>query len=204
MGQVGVVFRWHARHWNATVLGQIDRELFGQPFHLLLIETREAEHADLIGDVLPVVTRALFLQIVYERFSHRDDAIGHGFDLSQPQRSQIGRVKHFGGDLSAVTRRIRVHAADGHLQLAHDALAVLFVVHNKRDGANSFAIEAHVLGERLGDGQLVAVLNELAHRERVLVDVAAGEALIGRVKKREQLSLLLKELLYNLIPKIPV
>lgn len=145
VSQIGIVFGRHASHGDATVLGQVDRELFCQPFHLFLVEARETEHAYLIGYVLPVVAGALLLQIVHQRLSHRDNSVGHRFNLSQPQRSQVGRVEHFGGYLSAVARRIRVHAANGHLKLAHYALAVLFVVDDKRDGANSFAVEAHVL-----------------------------------------------------------
>ena len=41
----------------------------------------------------------------------------------------------------------------------------------------------HVLGEGLGQAGLVALLNEVAERESVLVGVARGEALVGHVEE---------------------
>lgn len=54
----------------------------------------------------------------------------------------------------------------------------------------SLTIEPHVLGEGLGQHYVVALLNEVAHSPGVTIDVAAGKALIGHVKEREQVPLL--------------
>ena len=40
---------------------------------LLLVHASEAEHADLVGDVAPVLGRALLLQALLQLRPHRDD-----------------------------------------------------------------------------------------------------------------------------------
>lgn len=52
--------------------------------YLFRFEAREAEHPNLIDDVLPVVGRALFFQSRLQLFSHLNDAISHTVDLLQP------------------------------------------------------------------------------------------------------------------------
>ncbi len=84
MGQVGVVLGAHAGHWNTTVVGQVDRELLDEALHLGAAQAGEAEHADLGGDVTPVVRGALLAQIVHQWLSHRDDTVSHAFHLAQP------------------------------------------------------------------------------------------------------------------------
>ena len=41
--------------------------------YLLLVHACEAEHADLVGDVAPVLGRALLLQALLQLRPHRDD-----------------------------------------------------------------------------------------------------------------------------------
>lgn len=43
--------------------------------------------------------------------------------------------------------------------------------------ADPLSVEAHVLGVGLREAEVVAVLDELAHGERVAVNVTGGEAL---------------------------
>jgi hypothetical protein len=51
-------------------------------------------------------------------------------------------------------------------------------------------VKAEVLGVGLGADELKAALHEVAHRPRVLVQVARREALVRAVEEREQLALL--------------
>jgi hypothetical protein len=60
---------------------------------------------------------------------------------------------------------------------------------NKR-GIASRTVEPHVLGKRLGQQDVVAVVEELADGERVLVRAPGGETLVRHVEKRHQVPLL--------------
>lgn len=60
-----------------TDMKEIVEYLFG-------FEAREAEHPDLVNDVLPVVGGAVLLQTCHQLFSHLNDAVSHAVDLLQP------------------------------------------------------------------------------------------------------------------------
>ena len=66
-GQVVDVVRRDAGDGDAAVLGQVDAELFGQPLDLRRRHAREAEHADLVRDVLPVATGSYTIYIMYSK-----------------------------------------------------------------------------------------------------------------------------------------
>ena len=51
-------------------------------------------------------------------------------------------------------------------------------------------VETHVLGEGLGQNDVVSLLDEVAHCPGVFVDVAAGKALIGHVEEHQQVPFL--------------
>lgn len=57
--------------------------------YLFGFESSEAEHPDLIDDVLPVLGGALLLQTGRQLFSHPNDALSHFFDLTQPGMNKI-------------------------------------------------------------------------------------------------------------------
>jgi hypothetical protein len=64
LGQVVDVLGGHASHRNAAILGQVNAEFFAQAGALFGVHAGEAEHADLVGDVLPVsLGSEIFLQI---------------------------------------------------------------------------------------------------------------------------------------------
>jgi len=94
VGEVADVFRGDAGNRNATVLGQVDAVLGGELLDLGRSHSREAEHADLVGDVLPVAARALLGQTIAQHGAHRDDAIGHSLHVLQPEvkKMQLSRL----------------------------------------------------------------------------------------------------------------
>lgn len=65
----------------------------------------------------------------------------------------------------------------------------------------TLAVEAEVLGERLGDAKLKALFDKVANGPGVVVEVTAGKALVGAVKEGEQ-ALLLHDL-GNIGPLFP-
>lgn len=60
--QVLDVLGCHAGHRDASIFGQVNAEVLAQARALLGVHAGEAEHSNLIGDVLPVLLRSeLFL-----------------------------------------------------------------------------------------------------------------------------------------------
>lgn len=51
-------------------------------------------------------------------------------------------------------------------------------------------VESHVLGEGLGQNDVVTLFDEVTHGPGVAVDVSAGEALVRHVEEHEQVPLL--------------
>lgn len=51
---------------------------------LLRFESREAEHSDLVSDMLPVVSGALLLKVRNKHLPHPNDTGGHAFHLLEP------------------------------------------------------------------------------------------------------------------------
>lgn len=52
--------------------------------YLFGFEACEAEHPDLVDDVLPVCGGALLFQTIRQLFSHLNDAVSHTMNLLQP------------------------------------------------------------------------------------------------------------------------
>lgn len=52
--------------------------------HLFRFEASEAEHSDLVDDVLPVAGGAFLLQAIHQLFPHLNDAVRHAVHLLQP------------------------------------------------------------------------------------------------------------------------
>lgn len=55
--------------------------------YLVRFEASEAEHADLVGDVLPVARRSLPLETFAQFASHRDNTVSHRLDVAKPRSS---------------------------------------------------------------------------------------------------------------------
>lgn len=127
---------------------------------------------------------AQILEILLEECSHLDDAVGHALDLTEPLLVQAGIVQDLARDTGAVDRRVRVERTDEDLDLRVDALLLFGRVADDAEGADTLAVQTHVLGEGLRQHETVALLDEQADRVGVLVGVAGCEALVGHVEKR--------------------
>lgn len=55
---------------------------------LLTVEAGEAEHADLLGDVVPGPRGAQSLQLGLQLVPHQQDAVGHGLHVVLPAGRQ--------------------------------------------------------------------------------------------------------------------
>lgn len=198
-----------ASNADAAVLGGVDGVLLGKLGHLLGGQAGVGEHADLAGDVAPVVLAAKLLEVVLEQGAHLDDAVGHALDLTQPLLVERRVVEDGAGDAGAVHRRVGVERTDEDLDLRVDALGLFGGFGDDGEGTDTLAVETleivlvlariievcrlrsyHVLGEGLGQARLVALFNEVAERESILVGVARGEALVGHVEEGVVVALL--------------
>ena len=183
LGETADVLGGDAGDGDAAVLGGVNAELGCQLVHLRGGQAGVGEHADLAGDVAPVVLGTELLKVVLEDGAHGDDAVGHALDLGEPLVIERGGVEDLGGDARAVDRGVGVQRAHEDLDLGVDALGLGGVGADDGEGSDALAVQAHVLGERLGEADVVALGDKVAHGEGVLVDVAAGEALVRHVEE---------------------
>jgi len=131
---------------DTAVLGSVDGVLLGQSIHLLRLQTGEGEHADLAGDVRPVVFAAESLEVLAQEGAHLDDAVGHALDLTKPLLVQGGVVHDGRGDASTVDGWVRVEGTNEDLDLRLDALLLLGVLADEREGTDTLSIETlHIL-----------------------------------------------------------
>ncbi len=84
--------------------------------HLLWRNAREAEHANLLSDVLPGQAAAGFLEVVAQQRPHFNDAFCHGLHLIIPPLLDLGCAKDTVHQQSSVHRRIAVHGSCNCLQ----------------------------------------------------------------------------------------
>jgi hypothetical protein len=153
--------------------------------------------------VVPVVLAADLLEVLLEGSTHGDDAVGHSLDLSKPLLVELGGVQNLRGDASSVNGRVRVHGTDQDLDLGVDTLLLLWRLSKDRERTNTLAVKTlyalsatgiaglkrtttnHVLGERLAEHNLVALLDEVTESVGILVGITGGESLVGHVEQRE-------------------
>lgn len=63
------------------------------------------------------------------------------------------------------------------LDLGFNSGSFFGVLADNGEGTSSLAVETHVLGERLGEEDVVAIVNELSDGEGILVDGTGSESL---------------------------
>lgn len=83
-GEVSDVSTGDTSNADAAVAGEVDVVVVLEDVDLLGGETSEAEHTDLVGDVVPVASGSLLLQGINEGSAHRDDTTRHELDLLVP------------------------------------------------------------------------------------------------------------------------
>lgn len=167
--------------------------LLAQDLHLLLGQAREAEHADLAGDMVPRARSALGLQPVAQALAHLDDPATHRAQVVLPLREQRRVVEHHGRDARAVGGRVRDLRPLEDGELARDVRIRLRGLRSgsrdKVERAGTLAVEPEILRERLGDAQLEAFGDEVADGPGVAGQIAGREALIRAVEEREVVTL---------------
>jgi len=175
---------------DSSILGRIDAVFRRELVHLLLCKSSVGEHADLVGDMVPVVLAAQLLEVLLEECAHGDDAVSHTLDLTQPLLVESWVVEDGAGDTSSVNRWVRVERSDEDLDLRVDSLLLICVCADDGECTDTFTVQTHVLGETLGKTDLVTLLEEVPHSVGVLVCVTTCESLVCHIEEWEVLSLL--------------
>ena len=154
-------------------------------------QASETEHSDLALNVTPLSGSVVSgRQKVVEPITHADDSVGHELNLRLPLLVKVLVGEDGVGDAGAVERRVGVHRPDDDLQLTLDTGLFLWVGCDEGEGANTFAVETHVLREGLGQSDLVTLLDEVADGESVLSGVSGSETLVRHVEEGEEFLLL--------------
>lgn len=115
--------------------------LLSELVHLLRLQTSVGEHADLGGDVAPVVLAAELLKVLLEEGAHGDDAVSHALDLAEPLLVQSRVVQDLGSDAGTVDRGVGVQRAHKNLDLGIDTLLLLGGLADDRESTNTLPIE---------------------------------------------------------------
>ncbi|KAF1748076.1 hypothetical protein GCK72_024543 [Caenorhabditis remanei] len=178
MGKVGDVVRRDTSNRDTSVLGQVDRVLLDEFLDLLLVDAGEAEHSNLVGDVLPVAGGSLLGEQVLELGSHGDDTISHQLDVSEPLFVESWVREDARSNTSSVDWWVRVEWTDEDLHLGSDTSGFVGIR------------ESHVLGKGLGKDDVVSLLNEVSDGEGIVVDISRSKSLVGHVEEDEQVTLL--------------
>lgn len=145
------------------------------------------EHADLALDVAPFARGVeVFLESGVKLFSHADDTVSHSLHFRLPLSVEIGVTQDGIGNSGTVERGIRVQGSDDDLQLTVDTRLLSRVRSGEGESTNALSVQAHILSERLGQSNLVALGNKMTDSKGILVGGARGEALIGHVEEREK------------------
>jgi len=141
LGKTANVLAGDASHTDAAVLGGVDGVLLRELGHLLGGQAGVCEHANLAGDVAPVVLAAQLLQVVLEQGAHLDDAVSHALDLAQPLLVERGVVQDGAGDAGTVDGRVGVERADQDLDLRVNALGLFGRFGDNGEGADALAVK---------------------------------------------------------------
>ena len=126
---------------NSAVLGSVNTVLLGQGVHLFRLETSVGEHANLAGDMAPVVFATKLLEVLLEESTHGDDAVSHALDLAQPLLVEFRVVQNGGSNTGTVDGRVGVKRADQDLDLRVDTLLLVGIGANDGEGTNTLTVE---------------------------------------------------------------
>ena len=133
--------RRNTRNGNSPILRSINRVLLSQLIHLLRRKSSISEHANLAGDMAPVVLRSQSLEFLLQECAHGDDTVGHALDFAEPLLVQSLVVEDLGRDAGTVDGWVGVERADEDLDLGVDALGFGGVGGDDGEGAYTLSVE---------------------------------------------------------------
>lgn len=88
-----------------------------------------------------------------------------------------------GTQTDLLNRGVRVHRPDQDLELTVNSSLLLLVGANQTESADSFTVQAHVLGETLAQGDREPLFNKVSDGESIVLKDTGCEALVGHVEE---------------------
>lgn len=182
--------------------------LLSQSINLLRLQPGVAKHSNLARDMVPIMLRAELFETALECIPHRNDTIRYSLDFGEPLIVELWVIEDLRCDASTTDGGVGVEGSDEDLDLRVEALLLFGGFREEGEGPNTFAIESlrgrlvyqektggrmrtyHVLGEGLAQGDLVALLNEVADGVGIFVSVTGCEPLVRHVKEGKMAAVL--------------
>lgn len=156
-----------------------------------MLKVSGGKGAYLFDDVSPGPRGLQPQKLVVENLSHRADPRAHYFEILVPLGRELLVRQDFLHDVAARCWTHGVLAADQMAQIVDDGVAEALAALGQDvvEGAYALSVEPEVLGEALRNAHLHAglLVEEVTHREGVLVEGPRRETLVGRVEEGEDL-----------------
>jgi hypothetical protein len=123
---LNVVFA-QASNTDSPIAGEVDVVFINQLLALFGVQASVGEHANLVGDVIPVAAGKAG-KIVTERCAHGMDAVGHSFAVGFPHGIQLSIATDFVYNASTMDGGIRVLRTCEDFQLGGHSVAFIFAL----------------------------------------------------------------------------
>lgn len=170
---------------DTAISGHVDSVLLAELINLVSVETSVGEHADLAGEMAPVVLVANILKSVSQTGAHLGDAARHVEEILVPHLSERLVAEDGVDNASTVEWRVRVDRASELLDAAHHDVLLLGAAADEGEAAGTLTVKAEVLREGLEEHDVVSVLLEHADRVAILEEITRCKALVSRVESAE-------------------
>lgn len=129
-------------------------------------------------------------QNVVKPFAHVYDSISHTLNFAFPLVTENLIAKNSVGNTGTMTGRVGIERSNKNFELRVDTGLLLRVCSGQGKRANTFAVEAHILSERLGKSDLMAILDKQTNSVGVAVSRTRSEALVRHIEEGEEFLLL--------------
>lgn len=189
---------------DSAILGHVDVGIGSDLEHLLLVQASEAEHANLVDDVVPIARGLQLIELALESLAHRDNTTAHLTKVLLPLGEQLLIIENNRRDTSTICGRVTDLGTLENGQLAtntgRSVLSVRTRTSNKVEAASTLAIETEVLCVTLSDEHLEALLDKVTNGPSILIQITRCETLVCAIEEGE-LRLALHER-SNLLPLV--
>jgi hypothetical protein len=172
---------------DSSVHGHVDGVLLTELVDHILVKTSEGKHANLRGDVIPVVNAAVAFKGGLKSRSHLSHSGGHEFKVSVPHLGELFISKDDVDDSSSMDRRVRVDGSGDLLNARVNDVAFSNRRGNNGEKSSTFTVDTEVLGERLEKHDVVSVLLEKSEGVSILLEITGSETLVSGIKAGEKL-----------------
>jgi len=171
---------------DSSVHGHVDGVLLSELVDHVMVEAGEGEHADLRGDVIPVVLGASGLESRLEGSSHQSHSIGHDDEVLLPHGGELFVSEDDVDNSSSVNWGVGVDGSSDLLDARVDGVTLGLRSSDDGEGSGSLSVDTEVLGERLEEHDVVSVLLEESEGVGISLEVTGGEALVSGIETGEK------------------